>query len=576
MLTLKNFEDQIGSVILQKGKHYYSNGNVVSIEETGNGLWSAEVVGSNTYQVEVALEKNNVIVNYFCDCPYDGGICKHVAAIFFSLQVEIKKVRKNKKNDIFETLVQSVTHTDYQNFIRLYAAKNKTIKLEFELFFADKDSRIDVGKKYSDLVQKLIRKYSNGGYVEYSNSYGLSREIDKLLETGLGHVAKSNFKDSFALVKAVLKPMMSTMEYCDDSNGDLGGSIESTIYLLEKIITAERVAVALKEDVFKFLETELSNKIYFDYGDFGYHLFPLFQNLAVQLNKDTSFLAFIDTQILTLTGEYDNYRREYFKMCSISFFQQTGKAEEAEKLVQQNLDIVEVRMNVLNKAIEKSDFETAKKLIRDGIKIADAKSNSGTVSQWQKELLRIAILEKDVTTIRHHTKHFAFDRGFSIDYYCQWKNTFPSQEWESTIEDHIEKVIAKVTKEWNKNKMWHPDHPPLLQSLAPIYIQEKYWDRLLALVQQANNLNITLEYHPFLVKKYSSELLALYLPALEEYGARASNRNEYADLVQNMKKIIKDIPNGKEGVLLVAKKLKERFSVKPRRAAMIDELSKII
>ncbi len=483
---------------------------------------------------------------------------------------------KNKKSSVFETLVKSVTHSDYQNFIRHYASKSKNFKSDFELFFADKDSRIDVGEKYAELVRKLIRRYSSGGYIDYRDSYGLSKEIDRLLETGLGYVEKNNFWDSFALAKAVLKPMMSTMEYCDDSNGNLGGNIENTIDLFEKIISADKVAVTLKEDVFNFLEAELSNKMYFDYGDFGYHLFPLFQNLAMQLGKATFFLAFIDAQIATLTGEYDNYRREYFKKSKIKFFQQTGNVAEVEKLVQQNLDIVEVRMGVLNKAIKKRDFVGAKKLIHDGIKIAEAKSHPGTVSQWQKELLRIAVLEKDITAIRNYTKGFAFDRGFSIEYYNQWKNTFATHEWKPIVEDHIDKVTARVMKEWGKNEMWHPAHPPLLQNLAPIFILEKYWNRLLVLVQQANNLNTTLEYHQHLVKAYPSELLTIYLPALEDYGVRANNRDEYADLVKKMKRVMKDIPEGKEKILLVAKKLKERFSTKPRRPAMIDELSKIV
>ncbi len=82
MLTLKNFDNQINSVILQKGKDYYGNGSVVFIEDSSNGLWSAEVEGSATYLVEVRIEKSDSINNYSCNCPYDGGVCKHVVAVF--------------------------------------------------------------------------------------------------------------------------------------------------------------------------------------------------------------------------------------------------------------------------------------------------------------------------------------------------------------------------------------------------------------------------------------------------------------------------------------------------------------
>jgi hypothetical protein len=501
----------------------------------------------------------------------------------FSQQNEIKtsgqKMKKTKKEDLFETLLQSVSNNDYQNFIRQFAAKNKGFKTEFELFFADRDSRIDVELKYSGVVQKIIQKSASHGYVDYRASFGLSKEINKLLAVGTGYLAKNNLQDALALAKAVLKPMMSVMENCDDSNGNIGSSVESAIELLEKIIAGDTAGINIKEEVFVFLQKELKNTIYFDYGDFGDHLFALFRKLAVELGHSKAFLGFVDTQIPKLSGKSDDYQREFFQKSKIAFLQQIGKAVEAEKLVQLNMDIVEVRMEVLNKAILKKDFSTAKKLIAEGIKVAEGKAHPGTVGQWKKELLRIAVLEKDSATIRNYTKYFAFDRGFSAEYYKQWKNTFSDTVWKETIEQHIVEIIEEVTADWNKNKhkLWQsPSYPPLLQRLAPIYMQEKNWDRLLALVQQANNLNTILEYHQYLLKDYPSELLAIYLPALEEFGVRANSRDEYAELVRKMTKIIKDIPEGKQKILAIAKKLKQKFSVKPRRPAMIEELDKIL
>ncbi len=579
MLSLKNFETQTVPAILKRGEQYFSNGNVTSIEEEGNGVWCAEVEGSETYSVEVTIKSNDTIDDYCCNCPYDGGICKHVVAVLFMLQNAAVKANGkseiNIKKDVFETLLKSVTHSGYQKFLRQYAEKNKNFKTEFELFFADKDSRIDVGKKYSELVNKLIKKYSAGSYINYQSSLGLSGEINKLLAAGQGYIAKNNFRDAFALARGVLKPIMEAITYCDDSDGEIGDSIDSIVELLQGIVAAKDVATNVKEELFDFLQKELEDKIYFDYGDFGYQLFSLFKNLAAELNKGDAFITFTNAQIDGITGQYDNYKKEFFKKELIAFLQQTGKNAEAEKMLEQNMDIVDVRMDVINKAIDKKDYNAAKEIIAAGIKIAEAKSHPGTVDQWKKELLRIANIEKDIISIGHYASYFAFDRGVSAEYYQQWKKTFTPGEWNPIIENYINETTQKITSEWNKskNKFWQSSaYPPLLQSLAPIYILEKFWDRLLILVQQANNLNTTLNYHQYLVKGYSTALLAIYIPALEEFGIRANSRNEYADLVRKMKKIIKDIPGGEEDVLAVAKRLKERFSIKPRRPAMIEEL----
>ena len=348
MLTLQNFEKQISTTILERGKLYYSKGCVTYIEESGNDKWEAEVEGSETYTVEVTLKNGSEVSDYLCDCPYDGGgICKHIVAVLFALQKEkgkpVKENKKSAKKDVFQTLLQSVSIKELQNFIQSYSAKNRDFKTAFELFFADKDSRIDVEEKYKELVEKLIRKYTSRGYIDYRASNGLSKEVDKLLGAGTGYVAKNNFRDAFALAKAVLKPMMVTIQNCDDSNGNLGGTIESSIELLGEIAGSNEVATDIKEEIFIFLMLQMNDKSYFDYGDFGYNLFHVFQDIAVQLNSTTAFLTFVDVQILNLTGKHDEYQKEFFQKRKIEFLQQTGKADEAEKQVLQNMDIVEVR-----------------------------------------------------------------------------------------------------------------------------------------------------------------------------------------------------------------------------------------
>ena len=583
MLNLKNFETQVAIVILKRGEAYFQNGNVTELEDEGNGDWSATVEGSETYLVELSLKRKDEITDYSCDCPYDGGICKHVVAALFRLRNEIvntpAKPAGNTKKKLFQTLIKSVTHTEYQKFVFQYALSNKDFKTEFELFFADKDNRINVAKKYSELIKKVIKKHSSGGYVDYRSTFNLSVDIEKFLGIGDEYLAKNNFVDAFALCTAVLSGIKEVLTYCDDSNGNIGECIGNTIELLSNIISAKEAAITTKEAVFIYLQKELDDKDYFDYGDFGYNLFSVFKNIAIQLDYSTVFLEFTNAKIAGLNGKHDEYRREFFQKEIIDFLLQSGKTAEAEKLVEQNMDIVEVRMEVMNKSIAKKEYDVAKKIILAGIKIAESKLHPGTVDKWKKELLRIAKLENDIPAIRNYTKYFAFDRGVIDEYYKEWKNTFTPADWKQTIENHIAETIQKVTSEWskNKNRVWQAAaHPPLLQNLGQIYIHESFWDRILVLVQQENSLNTTLSYHPYLVHDYPMELLSIYLPALEEYGLKANTRTNYEELVRIMRRIIKDIPQSKKEVLAVAIRLKVRFSSNPRRPAMLQELDGLL
>jgi uncharacterized Zn finger protein len=84
-MNLKNFQNQISPTILQRGKAYFDDGAVGMPEEEEDGLWSAEVEGSEVYLVEVELTGHHEIESYYCDCPHDADICKHIVAVFYAL-----------------------------------------------------------------------------------------------------------------------------------------------------------------------------------------------------------------------------------------------------------------------------------------------------------------------------------------------------------------------------------------------------------------------------------------------------------------------------------------------------------
>ncbi len=155
---------------------------------------------------------------------------------------------------------------------------------------------------------------------------------------------------------------MEVITACDDSSGSIGGSIHYIIQLIAIVAEADQAAPALKEKVFVFLQNELSDKLYFNYGDFGYDLFTIYQTLAVSRGKSSDFLDFIDVQTAQLTGPYDSYRREFFLKQKIEFFKATGKPEAVEQLIAQHLDIVEVRQGEVDQAIDKKNFAQAKQL----------------------------------------------------------------------------------------------------------------------------------------------------------------------------------------------------------------------
>lgn len=94
MLSIYNFESQLSSDALKKGKDYFKAGCVENIEYENN-IWTAEVEGTDIYEVEVALDTNAQILNTDCDCPHDATYCKHIIAVFYAIQKELVIKIKN-------------------------------------------------------------------------------------------------------------------------------------------------------------------------------------------------------------------------------------------------------------------------------------------------------------------------------------------------------------------------------------------------------------------------------------------------------------------------------------------------
>lgn len=76
----------IRNIIIERGESYYFLDRVKNITKVGDNCYEAEAIGSGTtYHTSVEL-MGDKLISSSCDCPYDEGICKHVAALLFALE----------------------------------------------------------------------------------------------------------------------------------------------------------------------------------------------------------------------------------------------------------------------------------------------------------------------------------------------------------------------------------------------------------------------------------------------------------------------------------------------------------
>lgn len=82
------WQQRFSNKILERGYQYYEAEAVDQIQ-TQDGITTARIKGSHTYQVQVRYQ-NGKLSWATCDCPYarNGHFCKHEAALLFTLDAK--------------------------------------------------------------------------------------------------------------------------------------------------------------------------------------------------------------------------------------------------------------------------------------------------------------------------------------------------------------------------------------------------------------------------------------------------------------------------------------------------------
>lgn len=139
-ITLKDFEEQIDEVVLDRGLEYFELGCVKEVTPLNTYDYEAIVEGSEDYYVDLTI-KNGVVKQYLCDCPYDyGPVCKHVVAVLYYMQKnlftiditnedwdeEYKDTKQNTASEQVDETLDALSTSELKEFIRTICEKTKS------------------------------------------------------------------------------------------------------------------------------------------------------------------------------------------------------------------------------------------------------------------------------------------------------------------------------------------------------------------------------------------------------------------------------------------------------------------
>jgi len=569
-ISLNEFEQNIDETILKRGLQYFKNGYVSYMEEVGGGEYEATVEGTETYTVNLTV-KRNILTEYACDCPYDmGPMCKHVVAALFHLQKDVlnpvttpvTKAKTTKKNsqppqtvyEKIECVLGALSHEELADYVRCMCKKDK----EFRSLFLSKYMYLisPVSKEfYSKQVRKLVNIYSERyGFVDYEDAISLGKALLEILEGAKTGFEKKEYRTAMLISFSVVEEIAEVLEMSDDSYGYIGDCMGSAINLIAAL-TEAKIDESLRKDLFDaLLFSYEGNKL----NGWDWHFSIM--HFAINLVKTTQEKKRIENILEKIKPSGYRHDLEYQKAqeLTLALIRKTGTEEDAVHYMSENLSNPDFRGNLIKRAINEENYETAKKLADDGL-VEDEEEFSGLADKWRnyqldvyqktcdtKKILSLArylIIHSDVRPLKH--------------YYSILNSSVPADLWH----DYLEGIISDLSK---KRKWVYYDRA------FELYVLEEAWDKLMNLLQENADFRRISDAEKYLGELYCEQLASLYQECILVFLKNNVGRPYYKEACRYIRRMMK-LGSGDMAKQLI-QKLKTLY---PARRALREELDMI-
>ncbi|QQZ28208.1 hypothetical protein HMY34_05250 [Thiothrix subterranea] len=423
-MNLDNFEQHINAVIMQRGRGYTQR--VHNLEETEPEFWQAEVNGTRAYDVEIQLDGKE-ISEWSCTCPYDGDICKHVAASLLNIRQQLRvkptSPAQPTKRQQLDQVLNTLKREDLAAYIRQLLHDDRKMLDKFLLRFQVVTPTTEApSKQYQQLFDKIARQYSSYDYIDEDDASAFADEVQELLDT----LSASNLASAakVEICFTIAQGIAGIANNVDDSNGELNSLMYS---IKDELATAyPQLPTSEQATLFKrVLATQFDSR----YSEYGLEdtFTELLEEWAQHSQTDqNTYLQALDKHIQSRPNDW---QRDALLRQKLELLKTWNRLDDMEAVATTHMEIPDFRDTFIQKAIDAKDYDKARSLLQDGIHLAEQQKNAGTISRWRKRSLEIAYLQNDIPAIRTELEHLYQTSHYSLEHYRELKATYPAEEW---------------------------------------------------------------------------------------------------------------------------------------------------
>ena len=531
-MNITDFEEYFSPRILERGKEYYRNHHVISLESIGNGSYEAEVEGSEIYTVFAELKADGEVLDLSCDCPYEWEeFCKHEAAVLYQLREREEIVPSVEEPEQKQALPEQLAACEKETLIAWmmeYAKENRGFLDYLQL-------RVSEQLQPEELLAILNRT---------CNRFFSGKIVWKELQKTVAFLLKSmqDWADDVKKVQAILDIVqlleMKLEERCCESDWVVYESItdcsDAILNIVQGVINRQdpkTIEAVYQSLLHAFHKDKLSGE------HFVFSSLLCLCALPEYRKKLEEFLQYQQA----VSTEYE--RRELAEQ-QFQILKRYGTPQEQNDFINRHLSNPEYRRMAIQNAIDAGDESTVERLALDGE--YENQALPGLLQEWQK--------------CRYHCYHRTGERekladvceallkGGEPDYYEEWKSLIPFDLKSVKIEQLLKEVPIRVYRK--------------------ILLAENRVD-LMAEACEKDPSELWLYFGALKSSPFAEQATELYKDWIWEEADAAANRAEYAAVCRKLKKFSENSPIAAR---VLAQELREKF---PRKRAFLEELKKV-
>jgi len=557
-MNLNQFESYVDPKVLLRGQDYYRNGHVEELSEFKRNVYVALVIGTEEYSVMVKLDKNQNIVDSQCDCPYDfDDLCKHKVAVFLAIHDLLQEAKSNSKSN------QTSLKVPLESLDTLLGKRSKEQLMELLLALAKEDSNVNQyllieltedSEMQLRLAKECIRdsirmNKDRNGFIDYNHARVAVEGALQVNSKAKQQYQRNNPVLAVQICLLVIDEMVRMISYCDDSDGSVGMAIEEAFMMIEGIVT-DHNSQKDSDKIFQHLLREGKKTMYEGWSEWRFNLWRFAAHVATKPKQRER----LEAELVAYTKEdQDDWMDQFNNMEALKIqsilIERFDGPEASMKFILDRKDMPEFRRMLLRRYTDEKQYEQAIDLALDG-ELHDTK-NHIYVREWQEFRLNLYRITENPKKFKELAEILILDGNFALYLELKKRN---EKKWE----EYYPQLLVKLEAAKKQDSSLY----------ASILVEEKRFGQLLEYVKR--NVRSIENYAKWLVKDYSEDVYRIYQFYIRQVAKGATTRREY----QGVATIIRNLVNhgGKKEAKAI---IDELYSTYPRRAALLDELSKI-